>query len=210
MEQHAAKPLLHIVFSCVLLSVSCVFLYNKRRKPIVDCRDDGRLEDVNMNSRGLLCLRPLTSAQYWRLQRRESATWIHQTIFVQFKDRRCSASLQTPFFALSIFPRVQEPAAIRPCGLRVFQTHYQDDKKKYRVPFRRCGIRFGALCGILGIRMVAGGGGEGIFIRPKGYSSVLLMAFRLKKPAYHVEIPFLHNVKVLFQNEILFPHNVKA
>ena len=63
MEQIAAKPLLHIVFSCVLLSVSCVFLYNKRRKPIVDCRDDGRLEDVNMNSRGLLCPRNLTSAQ---------------------------------------------------------------------------------------------------------------------------------------------------
>ena len=136
MEQHAAKPLLRIdLFSCVLISVSCVFLYNKRRKPIVDCRDDGRLEDVNMNSRGLLCPRFLTSAQYWRLQRRESATWIHQTIFVQFKDRRCSASLQTPFFALSIFPRVQEPAAIRPCGLRVFQTHYQDDNKKYRAPF---------------------------------------------------------------------------
>ena len=76
-----------------------------------------------MNSRGLLSPRFLTSAQYWRLQRRESATWIHQTIFVQFKDRRCSASLQTPFFALSIFPRVQEPAAIRPYGLRVFQTH---------------------------------------------------------------------------------------
>ena len=130
MEQHAAKPLLRIdLFSCVLISVSCVFLYNKRRKPIVDCRDDGRLEDVNMNNRGLLSPRTLTSAQYWRLQRRESATWIHQTIFVQFKDRRCSASLQTPFFALSIFPRVQEPAAIRPCGLRVFQTHYQEDKK---------------------------------------------------------------------------------
>ena len=32
-------------------------------------------------------------------------------------------------------PRVQEPAAIRPYGLRVFQTHYQDDKKKYRAPF---------------------------------------------------------------------------
>ena len=130
MEQHAAKPLLHIVlFSCVLLSVSSVFLYNKRRKPIVDCRDDGRLEEVNMNNRELLNPRNLTSAQYWRLQRRESATWIHQTIFVQFKDRRCSASLQTPFLALSIFPRVQEPAAIRPCGLRVFQTHYQEDKK---------------------------------------------------------------------------------
>ena len=38
-------------------------------------------------------------------------------------DCRRSASLQTPFFALSIFPRVQEPAAIRPYGLRVFQTH---------------------------------------------------------------------------------------
>ena len=147
MEQHAAKPLLHIVFSCVLLSVSCVFLYNKRRKPIVDCRDDGRLEDVNMNSRGLLCPRFLTSAQYWRLQRRESATWIHQTIFVQFKDRRCSASLQTPFFALSIFPRVQEPAAIRPCGLRVFQTHYQDDLKRYGMPLPTpCFVGWGAEC----------------------------------------------------------------
>jgi hypothetical protein len=51
------------------------------------------------------------------------------------KDRRRSASLQTPFFALSIFPRVQEPAAIRPYGLRVFQTHYQGDNKKYRAPF---------------------------------------------------------------------------
>jgi hypothetical protein len=58
--------------------------------------------------------------------------------------------------------------------------------------------------------MVAGGGGEGIFIRPKGYSSGLLMAFLLKKPAYHVEIPFLHDVKVLFQIEIPFTHDVKA
>ena len=41
-----------------------------------------RLEDVDMNSRGLLSPRFLTSAQYWRLQRRESATWIHQTIYI--------------------------------------------------------------------------------------------------------------------------------
>ena len=33
-----------------------------------------RLEDVNMNSRGLLSPRFLTSAQSWRLWRRESAT----------------------------------------------------------------------------------------------------------------------------------------
>ena len=39
------------------------------------------------------------------------------------KDCSPSASLQTPIFALSIFLRVQEPAAIRPYGLRVFQTH---------------------------------------------------------------------------------------
>ncbi|MEE1087488.1 MAG: hypothetical protein UIC63_00820, partial [Bacteroidaceae bacterium] len=57
---------------------------------------------------------------------------------------------------------------------------------------------------------MAGGGGEGIFIRPKGLLGGLLVAFLLKKPAYHVEIPFLHDVKVLFQNEILFPHYVKA
>ena len=49
--------------------------------------------------------------------------------------RTILASAKTPFFALSIFPRVQEPAAIRPFGLRVFQTHYQDDNKKYRAPF---------------------------------------------------------------------------
>ena len=120
------------------------------------------------------------------------------------------ASAKTPFLALSIFPRVQEPAAIRPYGLRVFQTHYQDDNKKYRVPFRHCGMRFGSLCASLGIRMVAGGGGEGIFIWPKGYSSGLLVAFCFKKPAYYVEIPFLHDVKVLFQIEIPFPHHVKA
>ena len=57
-------------------------------------------------------------------------------------------------------------------------------------------MRFGSLCGSLGIRMVAGGGGEEISIRPKGYSSVLLMAFLLKDPAYYVEIPFSHYVKV--------------
>lgn len=32
----------------------------------------------------------------------------------------------------------------------------------------------------------------------------------LKKPAYHVEIPFLYDVKVLFQIEIPFTHDVKA
>ena len=58
--------------------------------------------------------------------------------------------------------------------------------------------------------MVAGGGGEGIFIRPKGLLEGLLVAFRLKKPLYHVEIPFLHDVKVKFQIEILFPHYTKA
>ncbi|MEE1235636.1 MAG: hypothetical protein UHS50_08145 [Bacteroidaceae bacterium] len=58
--------------------------------------------------------------------------------------------------------------------------------------------------------MVDGGGGEGIFIRPKGLFGALLVAFLLEKPAYHVKIPFLHNVKVLFQNEILFPHDAKA
>ena len=59
-------------------------------------------------------------------------------------------------------------------------------------------MRFGSLCGSLGIRMVAGGGGEGIFIRPKGYSSVLLVAFCFKKPAYYVEIPYSHYVKAQF------------
>ena len=63
------------------------------------------------------------------------------------KDRRCSASLQTPFFALSIFPRVQEPAAIRPYGLRVFQTHYQDDLKKYGMLLPTpCFVGWGAEC----------------------------------------------------------------
>ena len=38
----------------------------------------------------------------------------------------------------------------------------------------------------------------------------LLVAFLLEKPAYHIEIPFLHDVKVLFQIEILFPHDVKV
>ena len=85
-------------------------------------------------------------------------------------------------------------------------------------------MRFGSLCASLGIRIVAGGGGEGIFIWPKGLFGGLLMAFLLKDPAYYVEIlflhdvkvlfqieiPFLHDVKVLFQIEILFPHNVKV
>ena len=71
-------------------------------------------------------------------------------------------------------------------------------------------MRFGALCGILGIRMVAGGGGEGIFIWPKGLFGGLLMAFLLKDPAYYVEIPYSHDVKVQYQIEILFPHNVKV
>ena len=71
-------------------------------------------------------------------------------------------------------------------------------------------MRFGARCASLGIRMVAGDGGEGIFIRPKGLLGGLLVAFRLKKPAYYVEISFLHDVKVLFQIEILFPHYAKA
>ena len=62
----------------------------------------------------------------------------------------------------------------------------------------------------MGIRMVPGGGGEGISIRPKGLFGGLLMAFLLKDPAYHVEIPFLHDVKVLFQIEILYSHYVKA
>ena len=68
----------------------------------------------------------------------------------------------------------------------------------------------GARSASLGIRMMAGGGGEVIFIRPKGLFGGLLMAFLLKKSAYHIEIPFLHDVKVLFQIEILFPHDVKA
>ena len=148
MEQHAAKPLLRIdLFSCVLISVSCVFLYNKIRKPIVDCSDDGRLEDVNMNNRGLLCLRSLTSAQYWRLQRRESATWIHQTIFVQFKDRRCSASLQTPFLALSIFPRVQDPRLFALTGFASSRRIIRVTIRNIVHLFRRCGMRFGARCG---------------------------------------------------------------
>ena len=62
----------------------------------------------------------------------------------------------------------------------------------------------------MGIRKVAGGGGEGIFIRPKGLLEGLLVAFRLKKHLYHVEIPFLHDVKVKFQIEILYLHYVKA
>ena len=62
----------------------------------------------------------------------------------------------------------------------------------------------------MGIRKVAGGGGEGIFIRPKGLFGGLLVAFLLEKPAYHVEISFLHDVKVLFQIEIRFTHDVKA
>ena len=50
-----------------------------------------RLEDVNMNSRGLLSPRFLTSAQYWRLQRRESATWIYQTVYVHHSSLKHSS-----------------------------------------------------------------------------------------------------------------------
>ena len=163
-----------------------------------------------MNSRGLLSPRTLMSAQYWRLQRRESATWIHQTIFVQFKDRRCSASLQTPFLALSIFPRVQEPAAIRPCGLRVFQTHYQEDLKKFGMPLHTpCFVGRGAECQF-GHPNDGRRWWGGDFHSAERAFGGLLAAFRLKKPAYHVEIPFLHDVKVLFQIEIPFTHDIKA
>ena len=71
-------------------------------------------------------------------------------------------------------------------------------------------MRFGAQDGRLGIRMVDGCGGEGIFIRPKGLFGGLLMAFLLKDPAYYVEILYSHDVKVQFQIEILFPYYVKA
>jgi hypothetical protein len=57
---------------------------------------------------------------------------------------------------------------------------------------------------------VAGGGGEGIFIWPKGLLGGLLVVFLLKKPAYYVEIPYSHDVKVQFQIEILYLHYVKA
>ena len=62
----------------------------------------------------------------------------------------------------------------------------------------------------MGIRMVAGDGGEGIFIRPKGLLGGLLVAFLLKKPAYYVEILFSHYVKSLFQIEIPFPDTPKV
>ena len=71
-------------------------------------------------------------------------------------------------------------------------------------------MRFGLLCASLGIRMVAGGGGEGISIWPKGLFEGLLVAFLLKKPACYVEISFPHYVKVLFQIEILYLHYVKV
>ena len=100
-----------------------------------------------MNSRGLSSPRSLTSAQYWRLQRRNRQRGSIKRYSFNVKDRRCSASLQTPFLALSIFPRVQEPAAIRPCGLRVFQTHYQDDLKKYGMPLpTTCFVGWVAVC----------------------------------------------------------------
>jgi len=76
--------------------------------------------------------------------------------------------------------------------------------------FRRSGMRPGALCGILGIRMMAGGGGEVISVQATGRFLGKLMTFLLKKPAYYVEILFPHYVKVLFQIEIPFPHYVKV
>ncbi|MEE0689234.1 MAG: hypothetical protein UCJ13_00155 [Bacteroidaceae bacterium] len=76
--------------------------------------------------------------------------------------------------------------------------------------FRRCGMRFGARCGSLGIRMIAGGGEEVISVQATGRFLGLLMAFLLKKHAYYVEILFSYYVKVLFQIEILFPHYLKA
>ena len=76
--------------------------------------------------------------------------------------------------------------------------------------FRRCGMRFGALCGSLGLRMMAGGGGEVISVQATGRFLGKLMAFLLKKPAYYVEILFSYYVKVLFQNEIPFPDTPKV
>ena len=76
--------------------------------------------------------------------------------------------------------------------------------------FRRCGMRFGARCGSLGIRMMAGGGEEVIFVQATGRFLGLLMAFLLKKPMYYIEIPFPHYVKVQFQIEIPFPHYVNV
>ena len=120
------------------------------------------------------------------------------------------ASAKTPFFALSIFPWVQEPAAIRPCGLRVFQTHYQDDLKKYGMPLPTpCFVDWGTVW-----HLGHPNGGRrwwgGDFHSAERAFGGLLVAFLLKKPAYHAEIPFLHDVKVLFQIEILFPHYLKA
>ena len=63
--------------------------------------------------------------------------------------------------------------------------------------------------GTKGIRMIAGGGEEVIFVQATGSFLGKLMAFLLKKPAYYVEILFSHYVKSLFQNEIPFPDTLK-
>ena len=75
-----------------------------------------RLEDVDMNSRGLLSPR----------------LFMTYIIMASAKTRignphRTSASFRRHFFLLSIIPRVQEPAAIRPAGFpssrRFFPTN---------------------------------------------------------------------------------------
>ena len=70
-----------------------------------------RLEDVDMNSRGL------SSPRYYNVR----------ILVASVKTRignshRTSASSRRHFFFLSIFPRVQEPAAIRPSGFASLQT----------------------------------------------------------------------------------------
>ena len=63
--------------------------------------------------------------------------------------------------------------------------------------------------GTKGIRMMAGGGEEVISVQATGRFLGKLMTFLLKKPAYYVEIPFPHYVKVQFQIEIPFPDTLK-
>ena len=99
-----------------------------------------RLEDVDMNSRGLLSPRLfmtyiiMASAKLRLSESRAMLAWAMPSVsnLDEVKDANRQPSphvrvFQTPFFFLSIIPRVQEPAAIRPTGFpssrRFFPTN---------------------------------------------------------------------------------------